>query len=456
MDTRIIIVDDDRDFLETLKEKLVSSGYTNIWTEDDPVKVASLFEKGEVFGIALIDMNMPVMDGIELLELIKNTSPRTECIMVTAVNEARIAVECLKKGAYDYLVKPISREDLIFSLNRTLERKRLLDILDIEKNKTLPALINEKPFKPIITRSHKVLRVVKEAELHADSNVPLLITGESGTGKELLARAIHSASSRSKSPFTPVNMASLTGNLFDAEFFGHTKGAFTGAEKDRVGYLEYTNHGTLFLDEIGNLPLELQGKLLRVLQDGEYTKLGSSVRQNADVRFVAATNEELDKLMAKRMFRKDLYYRIRGGWLHLPSLREREEDIPLLVNQFLKEYCDPAPYCGIDEEAMCLLMEYDFPGNIRELKSIIHSAVNLAQGRPLSTSFLPDHLRKRRKNSRTGHISRADTAVSLAQVEKSHIIKTYQQTGRNKSQTARLLDIGLNTLRRKLKSYGVE
>jgi len=455
MQNKIIIIDDDLDFLEIIKGHLQKSGFKNIHTEDNPMKAASLFEEGKVFDIALVDMTMPEMDGLELLEIIKNISPRTECIMATAVNEARIAVECLNKGAYDYLVKPVSQGDLIFSMKRAMEKKRLLDILDIEKSQTLPQLVNKKPFKPIITRSQKVLRVLKEAELHAGSDVPLLITGESGTGKELLAWAIHAASPRSKFPFTPVNMASHTGNLFEAEFFGHTKGAFTGAQNGRTGYLEYTNRGTMFLDEIGNLPIELQGKLLRVLQDGEYIKLGTNVHQRADVRFIAATNEDLEKMMAKKVFRKDLYYRIRGGWLHLPPLRERKEDIPLLAGKFLQDYGSSAKNQNIEEETLCLLMEYDYPGNVRELRSIIQSAVNLAQGNPISSDFLPAHLRKRK--SITTCLTRPipEDIASLAQIEKSHIIRAYKLTGRNKSQTARLLGIGLNTLRRKLKSYGV-
>ena len=214
--------------------------------------------------------------------------------------------------------------------------------------------------------------------------------------------------------------------------------------------------GTLFLDEIGNLPLELQGKLLRVLQDGEYIKLGSSRHQTADVRFITATNEELDKLMTTGAFRKDLYYRIRGGWLHMPPLRERKEDIPLLANRFLQDYCGAYKNQYIEEEAMCLLMDNDYPGNIRELKSIIQSAVNLAEGRPISSNFLPDHMRKNKAISSSTDTLETDSVVKLSLVEKNHIIETYNNTGQNKSRAARLLGIGLNTLRRKLKSYGVE
>jgi DNA-binding NtrC family response regulator len=456
MDNKIIIIDDDLDFLKIVKSHLLNSGFKNIRIEDNSITAVSLFEKGEIFDIALIDMTMPEMNGLEVLETIKNISPRTECIMVTAVNEARVAVECLTKGAYDYLVKPVSQEDLAFSMKRVLEKKRLLDILDIEKSPTLPRLINPEPFKPIVTRSQKVLRVLKEAELHAGSDIPLLITGESGTGKELLAWAIHAASPRSKFPFTPVNMASLTGSLFEAEFFGHTKGAFTGAENVRKGYLEYTDRGTVFFDEIGNMALGLQGKLLRVLQDGEYFKLGKSRHQKADVRFIAATNEDLEKLMVKKVFRKDLYYRIRGGWLHLPPLKERKEDIPLLASKFLKDYNSSNKNLFIEEEAMCLLVEYDYPGNIRELKSIIQSAVNLAQGRPISSNFLPAQLRRPKSISNCLTPSVTEDIVSLAQIERSHIIKVYKLSGQNKSKTARRLGIGLNTLRRKLKSYGID
>jgi len=341
MDERILVVDDDWDFLELMKARLRGAGFKQVKIEDDPLKAAALFESEELFDIALIDITMPEMDGLQLLDRVKNYSPRTECIIVTAVNDARVAVQCLRKGAYDYLVKPISEEDLVFSLKRILEKRRLLEILDLEKSNRPPVLSHPEAFKSITTRSPRILRLLKEAELHAGSDVPILITGESGTGKELLARAIHAASPRARYPFMPVNMAAISAGLFEAEFFGHTRGAFTGAEKERDGYLKNAHHGTLFLDEIGNLPPAMQVKLLRVLQDGEYTKLGSSARHKVDVRVVAATNEDLEQMITDKTFRKDLYYRIRGGWLHLPPLRKRKEDIPLLIDQFLKEYCAP-------------------------------------------------------------------------------------------------------------------
>ena len=454
MDNSIIVVDDERDFLESVRRGLITAGFKNVHTEADARKAAANFEDGEIFDIALIDITMPEINGFELLGVIKNLSPDTECVMVTAVDEARIAVECLKKGAYDYLVKPISKEDLVSSIDRALERKRLVEIINLRKRRTLPKIEHKEAFKPIVTRSSEVLRLLKEAELHAASDIPVLITGETGTGKELLSRAIHAASSRAGSVFTPVNMESLTPNLFDAQFFGHAKGAFTGAEKDRAGYLESSNRGTLFLDEIGNLPLELQGKLLRVLQDGEFIKIGTSRPQKVDIRFVAATNSDLDRLMTRKLFRRDLYYRLRGGWLHLPPLRERRNDIPLLIDSFLEEFCGSGGV-DIEQEALSALLDYEYPGNIRELKTIVQSAVNLCQGRPISTKFLPTYLQKRKPLSHSGRSSESEPIVPLGQVEINHIRRVYNRLGKNKSRTARALGIGLNTLRRKLESYDV-
>jgi len=456
MKNLIMIIDDEVDFLDTLKRGLVTSGFTNVETEGDPRKATEFFERGEAADVALIDVNMPGLSGVQLLEFIKNYNPETECIMVSALNEARVAVDCLKKGAYDYLVKPVSRDDLILSIRRALERKKLIEIVDLMKKDAPPDLTHPEAFKPIVTRSTRMLKILKEAELHAGSDVPILITGESGTGKELLAKAIHLASPRARFPFTPLNMVSIPGNLFDAEFFGYVKGAFTGAEKERIGYLEHTNQGTLFLDEIGDLPAEFQGKLLRVLQDGDYIKLGTNKSQKANIRFLAATNRNLDSMIAKGAFRKDLYYRLRGTWIHLPPLRERKEDIPLLIQEYLEEFQGAVKPSGIQEDAMSLLMNFDYPGNIRELRSIIQSAINLAQGKRISVKCLPPYLRSRSPASKKSPIQGHGRIEPLEVVEKNHILQVYEASKRNKVQTAKWLGIGLNTLRRKLESFGID
>jgi DNA-binding NtrC family response regulator len=455
MSDRIIVVDDDRDYLDLVRNRLGAAGFSSVDMLDDPLQAAAVFESSGAFDVALLDLSMPEMDGQALLDMIKKYSPTTECIMVTAVNDARTAVQCLRQGAYDFLVKPVSEDDLLFAVKRALERKRLLDILHLEKSRRLPVLTHPEAFQEIITRCPSLLRVLKEAELHAASDVPILVTGESGTGKELLARAIHRASSRASGPFLPLNMAALTAELFQAEFFGHTRGAFTGAEKERPGHLRHCDRGTLFLDEIGNLPLSLQGKLLRVLQDGEFTPVGSSTPQKADVRFIAATNEDLDQMVESSRFRRDLYYRIRGSWLHLPSLKERPEDISLLIEHFLRECGASQGSLGMEDEALEILMAYDFPGNVRELKSIIQSAANLAQGQGISIDCLPEPLRRRKFTAVRRRVYPETSSLLLADVEKQHILDIYEKMGRNKVRTARALGLGLNTLRRKLKAYDV-
>jgi DNA-binding NtrC family response regulator len=454
MQPNILVVDDDRDFLEIMQKRLYDLKYLKVHMEEDPFKAASLFENGKPFDLALLDMSMPGMTGLELLDIIKKNNPDTECIMITAVDEARTAVACLRKGAYDYLVKPVAREDLVLTMHRALEHKRLLDVRDIAKRLVIPEIQNREAFEGIVTTSQRMLRVLKEAELHAASDVPMLITGESGTGKELIARAIHKASPRKSHPFTAINMASLNGNLFDAEFFGHTRGAFTGADGERVGYLEHTDRGSLFLDEIGILPLEIQGKLLRFLQNGQYLKLGSSIDRFADVRIIAATNADLDDLLNRQLFRKDLYYRIRGGWIHLPPLRERKEDIPLLLKAIMKELHGVHKNMTISSRAMDMLMAYTFPGNVRELISIIRAAANLVRGKQISAAALPPYIRQQQPLNYLISQRKMPKLRPLAEVEKEHIITVYKEMNRNKSQTARALGIGLNTLRRKLKAYG--
>lgn len=453
--TTILVVDDEQVFLESVGRGLRVAGYQQILLEHVSKKAVSLFDDPEQhIDLALLDMNMPEVDGIQLLDLIKEKSPRTQCIMITARNDAQLAVRCLKKGAYDYLVKPVSRDDLLHALDRALERKKLQDLLEIHKGGSSLQLQEKEAFAPLITHSENVRRVLKEAELHADSDVPILITGESGTGKELLARAIHDASPRSKFPYTPINMAALSGTLFEAEFFGHRKGAFTGAEVERNGYLESTNKGTIFLDEIGTMPLEFQGKLLRVLQEGEFFKLGTSQPRRADVRFVAATNENIEQLLSRKLFREDFYYRLKGAWLHLPPLRDRPEDIPLLIQHIMNE--SPRASGGqieLGERALAFLAAYSYPGNVRELKSIVLSALNLATGGVLTVNCLPCYLSQKGTAALPACAQESNTILPLNVVERCHILAAYKKTDQNKAQTAKILGIGLNTLRRKLKTY---
>jgi DNA-binding NtrC family response regulator len=453
MKNRILVVDDEIDFLDSVRRGLITSGFKGIQTESDPQQALAAVENGTSFEVGLIDITMPGIDGVQLLEAIKRRQPEIECIMVTALDEARTAVNCLKKGAYDYLVKPVSKEDLVSSIQRALERKRLLDILNIGKIKSIPELKNPTAFAPIVTRNEQMTRILKIAEVHAASDAPVLITGETGTGKELLSLAIHAASDRSHRQFTAINMDAITDSLFDAEFFGHTKGAFTGAEKDRTGYLEGTHQGTLFLDEIGNLIPPLQGKLLRVLQSGEFIKIGTNTPRKVDLRIIAATNKDLDKMMATDHFRKDLYYRLSGSWLNLPPLRERMDDVPLLTGYFLKEFNGPDG-AEIEDPVMEALMAYDYPGNVRELKSIVRSAMSLAQGKPININCLPGHIRQRAK--KLGRQVSNQPIPTLAELEKNHIIKVYDMLDNNKAESARMLGIGINTLRRKLKSYGIK
>ncbi len=456
MNNHILVIDDEEVFLRSVKRVLRNFGYQKITLETNPEKAVALFGKEEVYDVAMIDVTMPVMDGITVLDKIKSIAPETECIMVTAVNEADVAVKCLKKGAFDYLVKPVTQQDLELCLRNATERKRFMEILHLNKSPHIPKLSDKSAFKSIVTRSPKMMKLLKEAEIHAKSNVPILITGESGTGKELLATAIHQVSPRKKKTFTPINMAALTPSLFDAEFFGYTRGAFTGADKNRTGYLEHTNNGTLFLDEIGILPMELQGKLLRVLQSGEYIKIGSNKPQKTDIRLIASTNEDLEKLIQKDQFRKDLFYRLNGAWLHLPPLRKRKEDISILTQAFIRELQNKTNDWRLEDEVVAQLAHYDFPGNIRELRSIIQSAVNLAHGGCITVSHLPEKFRKMKAVFSPEVPPQSDELLTLAESEKRLILKIYEFTSGNKSQTARILDVALNTVRKKLESYGVK
>jgi len=455
MKVSILIVDDEKAFLDSVARMLRLEGYEDITTECDSTKVPAMLETHN-FDIAFLDITMPIMDGVDLLKAIKEQSPQTECIMVTANDTLRLVIQTIKLGAYDYLLKPVRPEQLNYSLERALEHKRLLESLLLRSESAIGKALNKpEAFNEIVTSDKSMLRLLHESELHANSNIPVLITGETGVGKELLARAVHKASRRASGSFVAVNMLALSPNLFESEFFGHARGSFTGAERDKIGYMAQAKGGTLFLDEIGDLSLELQGKLLRILQEGEFTPVGKTTPEKADVRFIAATNQDLEKLVQQHRFRKDLFYRLQFAHLHIPPLKERRDDILLLAAHFIAS--SDKPGTSIDEEAREMLVVYNWPGNVRELKGVIEAAMNLAEkGR-----ILPEHLRiDARKPKVPGNRPMIQTIVSnelepLADVEKRHILSVYDATMKNKSQTARILDIGLQTLHRKLKSYGI-
>lgn len=453
MKTSILIVDDERAFLDSVLRLLRIEGFEDLTAVEDPREVAGLLER-RTFDAAFLDITMPHLDGLAVLKLIKERRPQTECIMVTANESIPSVVRAVRLGAYDYIVKPVRPEQLIHALGRALERKHLVDSLVLRAElETSRALSQPEAFRDITTCSRNVLRLLHEAELHAASEIPILVTGETGVGKELLAHAAHRASQRAGRPFVAVNMLSLSPTLFESEFFGHVRGAFTGADRDKAGYLAQARGGTLFLDEIGDLSLEIQGKLLRILQEGEFTPVGKTRPERADVRFIAATNQDLQKLVQQRRFRQDLYYRLQFAHVHLPPLRERADDIALLAIGFLE--ASSRPDVTISDEALDLLTAHDWPGNVRELKGTLEAAANLAEEGVIG----PEHLRVPRKPARVRATLDTPAEVGglepLADVERRHILAVYDALANNKTQAANALGIGLQTLHRKLKAYGV-
>ncbi len=453
MNPSILVVDDERAFVDSVVRMLRLEGYDNYTPVTDSTTVPDLLAQ-QSFDVAFLDITMPGLDGLDLLKLIKERSPQTECIMITANEGISLVIKTIRAGAYDYLVKPITPEQLLHALDRALERRRLMEALALRSEVALEkALEDPEAFGEILTGDARMLRLLREAELHAGSEIPILVTGDTGTGKELLARAVHRCSRRKDGPFVPVNMLALSPTLFESEFFGHAKGAFTGADRDKAGFLAQARGGTLFLDEIGDLSLEIQGKLLRVLQEGEYVPVGETRPRQADVRFVAATNQDLARMVQKRRFRKDLLYRLMFAHLNLPPLRRRREDIPLLAAHFLE--CSSRPGVTLSEQAEVSLLSHSWPGNVRELRGVMEAAANLAQGGKIQ----PKHLRLDVKGAPevvTGQQVQVGALEPLADVERRHILAVYEASGHNKSKAARVLEIGLQTLHRKLKAYGVK
>jgi two-component system response regulator AtoC len=396
----------------------------------------------QVFTAGIIDLRMPGMDGMELLEWIRQEGLRIPVIMISAFGEVQDAVEAMKLGAQDYVVKPFDPEELVVRLKKIVENRKLRDQIDLGREAE-PAGLEQ------LGATKSMLEIRKTVAKVADTPATVLITGESGTGKEVIARLIHNLSSRSEGPFVPVNVGGIPEALLESELFGHERGAFTGAERRKLGMYEVASGGTLFLDEIGEMPVQLQVKLLRVLQDGKVQRLGATDLIPVDARILAATNQDLQERVRAKSFREDLYYRLNVVHLEVPPLRERIDDLPLLIGQLLRKlnYRLGKNVQTVDPKALEQLRDYPFPGNVRELENLLERALIFAEGDSLAPSDLT--------------LPQSDTRFSSAPstlegMERRAIIAALHRWEGNRTRAAAELGITRRTLLNKIKGYGIE
>jgi two-component system, NtrC family, response regulator HydG len=445
----ILVVDDERSTLDALSTILSREGH-DVLTVASGQEALTLLQD-EDLDLLLSDVKMPKMDGLALLRHVKAHHPGTVVIMMSGHQDVTAAVEAMKAGAFDYLVKPFGREDVLRTIQKTLAHRALL-----VENLALKRQVRYQIARAQVIGSSPAWRKICEmVEQIAPSRATVLITGESGTGKELIAALIHHLSPRTDQPFITLNAAALPATLLEAELFGHEKGAFTGAQQRKPGRFELADGGTLFLDEIGDMPPEVQVKILRVLQDGAFERLGSTRTIRTDVRVVAATNKDLMQEVEAGRFRLDLYYRLNVITLQLPALRERREDIPLLVVHFLRKYAEQnnKQVNGIQQQALQYLQHYDWPGNVRELENVTERAVVLAKEPIIGMAELPGHFQEKEfLPAPTDHFVLPLNAT-LADIEREAIAQALQHSAGNRQATARSLNIGVATLYRKLKEY---
>jgi DNA-binding NtrC family response regulator len=453
---RVLIIDDDVAVLNYFRVLLAQEEDYEVVTLDDSARAAEIIAAGH-FDAVLLDMDMPVVHGREVLRYVREQHPEVEVIVITGVEDVPLAVESMKMGAYDYLCKPIDDKRLLLILGRALERSKLREEVSRLRNQAnLEGLRHREAFGGIITRSRTFLRVLKRVDQIAESENYVLIWGESGTGKELVARAIHQISRRRNRPFIAVNAGAFAADLFGSEFFGHEKGAFTGAVRSKAGFFEEANGGTLFLDEIGELELAVQSKLLRVLQEGEYFRVGSTEKRGADVRIIASTNKDLPEEIEKGHFRRDLYYRLNICSIYLPPLRDRNGDVELLATYFLEKHnrANAKTISVLEEDVIDILEAYDFPGNVRELENIIAEAVVLETGPTLTRRSLPRYLINAVTKLRSSAVPEAERKT-LAEIEADHIRRILEHTGDNHTLAAQILGISRVGLLAKIKRYSV-
>jgi len=441
----ILVVDDEPEMRALVCDVLRERGH-QVAEAPNGLEALKRLAEGE-YTVVLTDLRMKEMQGIELLGEIKRTFLDTNVILMTAFGSVETAVEAMKQGAYDYLIKPVKTEELI----RVTERAVREASLRREINRLRQEVHKEYSFHQILGKSKPMREVFDLIRRVANSPTNVLITGESGTGKELVAKAIHYNSERRNAPFVPVNCAAIPETLLESELFGHVKGAFTDAKGDKRGLFEEANGGTLLLDEISELPTLLQAKLLRVIQEKEIRRVGSTRSVPVDVRIIAATNLALAEEVKAKRFREDLYYRLNVIEIRMPPLRDRREDIPLLVNAFLRKCAEASrkEALGINESALALLMDYAWPGNVRELENVIERAVTLTRGDRIVTEDLPPTIQGARGERRVIDEG-ADRILPLQEIEREYILRILEKTGGNKYQAAQVLGIDRKTLYRKL------
>jgi DNA-binding NtrC family response regulator len=446
--TRILVVDDDDNLRWVLQTQLEDAGYEVAAAQDGPAALASIQESRPA--LVLTDLKMPGMSGLELLEQIRAEEPDLPVIVITAFGTIQSAVEAVKAGAYDYLTKPIDRERFPVVVEKALERRALA----FENKQLRDRLETRTRFDQMVGESEPMQRIYNLVEMVADSDVTVLLTGESGTGKELVARAIHHKSARADGPFVTLNCGALPENLFESELFGYDKGAFTGAMATKVGRFELAHGGTLLLDEVGELSLKSQVDFLRVLETKEFRRLGGTKLIKVDTRIIAATNRNLEEAVEQGNFREDLYYRFNVVPVRLPPLRERGDDIPLLADRFLQEFClqhhrEPKE---MSRDAMRLLRLYAWPGNIRQLRNLMERLVVTVKDSLIQPGHLPEEIQASMEDARTMVVT---LGTPIEQIEREVIERTLKEVTNHREKAAKLLGISLRTLQYKIKEYGI-
>ena len=450
--SRILVVDDDASLRRVMQVQLEQEGYAVVTAASAQEAYSLLLLRP--FDLVITDLKMPGQSGIEVLKQVKSQHPQTVVIVLTAFGTVETAVEGMKAGAYDFLTKPVHPEELSLVVARALDHLRL-----VEEVHSLRASLDEKyGFENILGRSAALLQVLDTTARAARTNSTVLIWGETGTGKELLARGIHFNSARKKMPLVTINCGAIPKDLLESELFGHRRGSFTGAIADKKGKIEMADRGTLFLDEIGEMPLELQVKLLRLLQEGEIEKVGSEAKIQVDVRVIAATHRDLQAMIEDGTFRQDLYYRLAVIPLELPPLRERLEDLPELVEYFFRKTREKIgrPDLTLSPALPPYFARYRWPGNVRELQNVVERIAVLARGNEVTVHDLPEFLRRERGGTDALEIDLPPQGISLEAIEKELILKALEKCRWNQTHAARYLDLSRKTLIYRMERHGIE